>query len=318
METFQTYSSHYVPITGVPELEGRIRWGGLTLDEITSQKKSGQKLREESRGKIRAYKRLSPADFFDNITDGPVPAIDEAVFFPRSKGKDLDVGITKDPWDDDDDFSITPSFYVEPSRSQTQDSDNIDSGASVASTGSQTDSSSKKPMIQPPNMLEKSFPKPKQFSIRRVAFSMDERTARDTNHRRQLAQSWAFYGEMDPSSNVILQGSEQDPNDKDGGISIASNQSPIKSTNNTTAQPPRIQRNASPGKTDSPQNPFNQQIDIMRAMVKEERASEEARRRSMAAREREQSLLLERPHRERGIEEASQARSENMKGFLRK
>lgn len=154
-ETFKLYSSHYVPVSGLPELDGRIRWGGLTLDEITSQKKNGQKLREENGGVIRAYKRISPAGLLDNVTSSPVSGTAEAsTVSPSGTRKSFEVELKKYPWDDDDGFSITPSFYAESSRSKTEDPDDNDSGASVANNQPQIKSTNKTmaqmPSIPPP------------------------------------------------------------------------------------------------------------------------------------------------------------------------
>jgi len=239
-EQFQSYSSHYVPVSGLPELDGRIRWGALTLDEITSQKKNGRKLLEESGGVIRAYKRISPADRLDNITNDPISTIDEAVMRKRTSS---DVETTRDPWDEHDDFSITLSFYVAPSRSQTRDPDDNDKGAPVVIDRSHikpTNQTMAQPLSVPDVAPEGSvfrlrkieYPKcasqvtaaymkhmdPLPSVVRRVnaANKCDSTTneSRKTpdqvetpgsNRRRELARSIAFYREMDPGYNMIVQ-----------------------------------------------------------------------------------------------------------------
>jgi len=244
-EQFQSYSSHYVPVFGLPELDGRIRWGALTLDEITFQKKNGQKLLEESGGVIRAYKRISPADRLDNITNDPISAIDEAVTVSSlRKRMSSDVKTTRDSWDDDDDFSITPSFYAAPSRGQTRDPDDNDKGAPVVIDRSHIKSTNQtmaqplsRPDVAPEGSIfrlrEIEFPRcPPQVTaaymkhmdplpsvVRRVNAAnkydsttnvsrktLDQVETPGSNRRRELARSIAFYREMDPGYNMIVQG----------------------------------------------------------------------------------------------------------------
>lgn len=304
---------------------------------------SGQQLLEEHGGSIRQpFKRLSPAERLDNLTT------------------------TKDPWDDDDDFSITPSFYAEPSRSQTQNPDDNDGDASVASHRVQIDSTYKI-IAQPPSTSE---PAPEESKFRITKHIK----AKDTAYMNKMRQRY-----RERIKRVEAEASLSQPTDVNNApSSFTPTASPSDSTNTKTLTqslstpdaapeesisrvrkmgfPPqskeatvaymeRLQtsyrrelarRNASPGGIDSFHDSYLQETNVRIAMAKEELARQEARgtfdgrgvvARRVVSRRRERSPLLEQPQKERKeegrdmkereIEEPTQARSENIKGFLR-
>jgi hypothetical protein len=119
-ETFREGSSHYIPVSDtIPEREGRIRYGGLTGDEIAAQEKYAIEA-VQARGDVgRPWRRHALANHPEHVAQSTASAIDEVmVESPSRKRKSFDVERTKDDWEDDDDFSISPSFYPEPRRSQ--------------------------------------------------------------------------------------------------------------------------------------------------------------------------------------------------------
>lgn len=132
-ETSREGSSHYVPVSDtIPELEGRIRYGNLTRDEIAAQEKNAIEALQANGDVGRPWRRLPLANRPEHVAHDPTSAIDEVMVESSRKRKSFDVELTKDVWDDDDDFSISPSFHPEPRRSQIQDPDDIDGGVSVA------------------------------------------------------------------------------------------------------------------------------------------------------------------------------------------
>jgi hypothetical protein len=132
-ETLREGSSHYVPVSDTtPELEGRIRYGSLTRDEIAAQEKNAIESLQANGDVGRPWRRLPLANRPEHVAHDPTSAIDEVMVESSSrKRKSFDVEPTKDAWDDDDDFSISPSFYREPRRSQIQDPDDNDGGVLV-------------------------------------------------------------------------------------------------------------------------------------------------------------------------------------------
>ena len=304
---------------------------------------NGQQLLEKHGGSIRKpFKRLSTAERLDNLTT------------------------KKDPWDDNDDFSITPSFYAESGRSQTQNPDDNDGDASVASHRAQIDSTNKT-IAQPPSTSE-TAPEESKFRITKHIKGKDtaymNKTRQRYRERIERAEAEASLSQPTdvndaPSSFIRKVLSSDSTNTKTLTQSLstpdAAPEEPIsrvrkmgfppQSKEATVAYMERLQTSyrrelarssAFPDGIDSFHNFYLQETNVRIAMAKEELARQEARgtfdgrgvvARRVVARRRERSPLLEqsqkerkeewRDMKEREIEEPTEARSENTKGFLR-
>jgi hypothetical protein len=114
-ETQQSSSSHNVPVSTVSELEGPVRYGGLTRHE-TRQEMVTRKLSEQNR---HTYKTFPPASQPERVTQD----LDSG----SKKRKSPDAERTKGAWEKDDEFSISPSFH-------TRDRDDDDGGVSITNT----------------------------------------------------------------------------------------------------------------------------------------------------------------------------------------
>ncbi|KAI4743498.1 hypothetical protein E4T50_06097 [Aureobasidium sp. EXF-12298] len=164
-ETFREGSSHYIPVSDtIPELEGRIRYGGLTGDEIAAQEKYAIEALQ-ARGDVgRPWRRHALANRPEHVAHDRTSAIDEVIVeSPSRKRKSFDVEPIKDAWEDDDDFSISPSFYPEPRRSQIQDTDDNDGGVSVID--SQTRGNSTNETMDLPITTQDTAPEGSSFRI---------------------------------------------------------------------------------------------------------------------------------------------------------
>jgi hypothetical protein len=114
-ETQQSSSSHNVPVSAVSELEGPVRYGGLTRHE-TRQEMVTRKLSEQNG---RTYKTFPLASQPERVTQN----LDSG----SKKRKSPDAERTKGAWEKDDEFSISPSFH-------TRDRDDDDGGVSITNT----------------------------------------------------------------------------------------------------------------------------------------------------------------------------------------
>jgi hypothetical protein len=139
--SYQPGSSHYVPTSTIPEPEGRIRSRALARDAVAAQGKDAETSLKKDGQAPPSYQRLPLANQPDRVADGPESAINRAPIesFPR-KRKSPDSGPTREVWDDDDEFSISPSFHSEPRGSLIRDHDNNDGGMSITNTKSHNNS----------------------------------------------------------------------------------------------------------------------------------------------------------------------------------
>jgi hypothetical protein len=136
-ESYQSGSSHYVPTSTIPEPEGRIQSRAPARDEAAAQGKNAETSLKKDGQAPPSNQRLPLANQPDRVADGPESAINRAPIesFPR-KRKSPDSGPTREVWDDEDEFSISPSFHLQPRGSLIRDHDDNDGGVSITNTES--------------------------------------------------------------------------------------------------------------------------------------------------------------------------------------
>jgi hypothetical protein len=118
-EAHQPSSSKDVPVSSVAELEGPKRIEGLEV----RQEMASEKLPEHN-GQIN--RRLPRTDQPERVTQDSDSG--------SKKRKSPDAERNKGAWEEDDEFSISPSFHSEPYRSQTRDRDDDNGGVSITNT----------------------------------------------------------------------------------------------------------------------------------------------------------------------------------------
>ncbi|CAD0086595.1 unnamed protein product [Aureobasidium vineae] len=124
-----------LPASSAPNLDRNVWLEAPSIKELKARSEDAQKLLKKTRGNPPPFKRLSLVKDNNPPTHSSTSAIDQAahVSVPR-KRKSSDVEPVADEWNDDDDFSISPSFYTGPRDNRTRVPDDGKEAESVTNT----------------------------------------------------------------------------------------------------------------------------------------------------------------------------------------
>jgi hypothetical protein len=126
-ETQQSSSSHKVPVSTVSELEGPVRYGGLTRHG-RRQEMITSRLPDQYGPYKTIHLAIQPERVIQDLNSS------------SKKRKSPDAESTKGACNEDDDFSASPSLHSAPRPSQTRDRDDDEEGVSITDVQPHNDS----------------------------------------------------------------------------------------------------------------------------------------------------------------------------------